>query len=128
MSNSPMRTLPVTRATGLVSCIRLRQRTNVDLPQPEGPMRAVAWLAGMCRVMSKRVWLAPYHAFRCSTWIPTPISACPFQHAARGHVPDQGDGKHDQKNQNQRAGPCQAVPLLVRRDGVDVNLQWQGGD
>ena len=52
MSRSPMRTVPVTRAMGLVSCMRLRQRTKVLLPQPEGPISAVAWLAGMFRLMS----------------------------------------------------------------------------
>ena len=33
--------MPVTRPTGLVSCMRFRQRTKVDLPHPEGPMSAV---------------------------------------------------------------------------------------
>jgi len=33
--------LPVTRAAGIVSFIRLRQRRKVDLPQPDGPMKAV---------------------------------------------------------------------------------------
>ena len=41
-----MRTVPVTRAMGLVSCMRFRQRTNVLLPQPDGPIRAVAWFGG----------------------------------------------------------------------------------
>src|SRR5215470_19114477 len=34
------RTVPVTRAPGTTSCIRFRQRMNVDLPQPDGPMSA----------------------------------------------------------------------------------------
>ena len=33
-----MRTVPSTRASGMVSCIRFRQRINVDFPQPEGPI------------------------------------------------------------------------------------------
>ena len=45
MSTSPICTVPSARASGLVSCMRLRQRTNVDLPQPEGPISAVAWFA-----------------------------------------------------------------------------------
>ena len=32
---------PFTRAEGIVSFMRLRQRRKVDLPQPEGPMNAV---------------------------------------------------------------------------------------
>src|SRR5512142_2007311 len=35
------RTTPSTWAPGTVSCIRLRQRRSVDLPQPDGPMMAV---------------------------------------------------------------------------------------
>ena len=37
-------TLPSTRADGIRSFIRLRQRIRVLLPQPEGPIRAVIWL------------------------------------------------------------------------------------
>ena len=36
-----MTILPSTRAPGITSCIRFSERRNVDLPQPEGPMRAV---------------------------------------------------------------------------------------
>ena len=70
-------TLPVARAIGLVSCIRLRQRTKVDLPQPEGPISAVAWFAGMCRSMSCSVCVVPYHAFRFTTWMSTPTNFLP---------------------------------------------------
>ena len=35
--------LPVTRAPGIVSFMRLRQRRNVDLPQPDGPIIARTW-------------------------------------------------------------------------------------
>src|ERR1700733_6994898 len=59
---------------GLVSCIRFRQRTKVDLPQPEGPIRAVAWFAGIFRLMLCKVWLVPYQAFRSDTSISTPTS------------------------------------------------------
>ena len=38
---------PVTVALGMVSFIRLMQRRKVDLPQPEGPMKAVTRFAGM---------------------------------------------------------------------------------
>ena len=39
-------TLPSERAPGISSCIRLMQRTIVDLPQPDGPMIAVTSLGG----------------------------------------------------------------------------------
>ena len=51
--------MPVTRAIGMVSFIRLMQRRKVDLPQPEGPMSAVTWLAGTSRSTSKSACLAP---------------------------------------------------------------------
>ena len=41
MSSPSSRTLPSTRAPGITSCIRLRVRSTVDLPQPDGPMNAV---------------------------------------------------------------------------------------
>jgi len=34
-------TSPFTCAPGITSCIRFRVRRNVDLPHPEGPMKAV---------------------------------------------------------------------------------------
>ena len=42
-----MTTLPSTRAPGITSCIRFRDRMKVDLPQPEGPISAVTDLAGI---------------------------------------------------------------------------------
>ena len=42
-----MRTVPCARAPGIVSFIRLRQRRKVDLPQPDGPMRAVICRSSM---------------------------------------------------------------------------------
>src|SRR5579863_8662501 len=157
MSRSPMRTVPVTRAIGLVSCMRFRQRTNVLFPQPDGPIRAVAWLGEMLRLMSCSVWFDPYHAFRFLTSMPTPTCALllatlssqfsiqttgfarslrtvnnkrfstrPFQHAAAGYVTNQGDRQHDQDNQNQRAGPRHAMPVIVRRQGKQIDPQGKG--
>jgi hypothetical protein len=44
MSTSSSVIVPVARAPGTSSCMRLMQRTIVDLPQPDGPMIAVTWL------------------------------------------------------------------------------------
>ncbi len=49
-----MRTVPSTRASGMVSCMRFRQRMNVDFPQPEGPMSAVARLASTVMLTSNK--------------------------------------------------------------------------
>ena len=47
MSSPSIMILPVTRQLGMVSFIRLMQRRNVDLPQPDGPMKAITPLSGM---------------------------------------------------------------------------------
>ena len=39
--------------------MRLRQRSSVDLPQPEGPMNAVTRFLRCPCVMSCRTWLSP---------------------------------------------------------------------
>ena len=54
-----MRTAPSTRAPGTMSFIRLSERRNVDLPQPDGPMSAVTWLGSIWSVMSSRTRFAP---------------------------------------------------------------------
>src|SRR5580698_8354576 len=55
--------------------MRFRQRTNVLLPQPDGPITAVTWLAGTVMSMDFSDWFLPYHAFSPRTSIPTPIRA-----------------------------------------------------
>ena len=45
---------------------RLTDRNNVDLPQPEGPIRAVTLLRGMAIEMSCSACFAPYHRLKLS--------------------------------------------------------------
>ena len=40
--------------------MRLRRRRKVDLPQPDGPIRAMTERSGTTRVMSHSACLAPY--------------------------------------------------------------------
>ena len=40
--------------------MRLKQRRNVLLPQPDGPISAVTWFSGMPRLMSLSAWFVPY--------------------------------------------------------------------
>ena len=44
---------------GMMSFIRLSDRRNVDLPQPDGPMSAVTWLGSICRVTARRTRWSP---------------------------------------------------------------------
>ena len=53
------RTAPVARAFGTSSCMRLMQRTIVDLPQPDGPMIAVTSFGRNSRVRSFTAWFCP---------------------------------------------------------------------
>ncbi len=50
---------PSTRVFRSVSFMRFMVRRKVDLPQPEGPMKAVTLLAGMAMVMSCSAWKVP---------------------------------------------------------------------
>src|SRR5271170_7463418 len=52
------------RVPGVSSCMRLRARRNVDLPQPLGPMIAVTFFAGMLIVTSMSAWRWPYHMLK----------------------------------------------------------------
>ena len=45
---------PASEAPGTSSCIRLRMRRNVDLPQPDGPMSAVTCAGPACRATRGR--------------------------------------------------------------------------
>ncbi|CAB4961523.1 unannotated protein [freshwater metagenome] len=47
MSCPSSNTWPAIDADGIISCMRLRMRRNVDLPQPDGPISAVTLPAGM---------------------------------------------------------------------------------
>src|ERR1700686_2589418 len=121
-----MRTLPVARASGTVSCMRFRQRTKVDLPHPDGPITAVAWFAATVILMSYKAWVLPNQAFSLSTWIPTPIvSVRSLEHTAAGHKAHGADRSDNQHNQEQCSRPGLPVPLIEGGNGVSENLQGQ---
>src|SRR5262249_44459290 len=60
MSSPSRRMLPLCRVPSIRSFMRLSRRRNVDLPQPEGPIRAVTERQGMLRLMSNKACLSPY--------------------------------------------------------------------
>src|SRR6185369_8040523 len=55
-------TSPSTRARGIVSCIRFRQRSSVDFPHPDGPMIAVTSLDGKSSVTFRTACVTPKYA------------------------------------------------------------------
>ena len=50
---------PSARCSGYSSNIRLKVRSKVDLPHPDGPMKAVTFRSGMSRVMFFSAWNPP---------------------------------------------------------------------
>jgi hypothetical protein len=57
---SPSSTIsPSARCSGYSSYMRLKVRSSVDLPQPDGPMKAVTLRSGMSRLMPFRAWKRP---------------------------------------------------------------------
>ena len=48
--------------------MRLMQRRNVDLPQPDGPMKAVVAFWLMSTVIPVSALKSPYQKFRSLTW------------------------------------------------------------
>ncbi len=59
MSSPSSSTEPSTRAPGSTSCIRLRVRSTVDLPQPDGPMNAVTLRGVTDKLTSATAWNEP---------------------------------------------------------------------
>ena len=49
------------------SFIRFMQRRKVDLPQPDGPMKAVILFLAMLRFTSVRAWKSPYQKLKSET-------------------------------------------------------------
>src|SRR5437899_120559 len=72
MSVPPIRILPATRTPSIRSFIRFRQRSSVDLPQPEGPMYAVTRCLATDIETSLRASLSPYQS---ETWSISTIGA-----------------------------------------------------
>src|SRR5262245_46793117 len=68
MSRPSSSTSPVARAPSIRSFIRFRQRRNVDLPQPDGPISAITDRSGISSEMSNRACLSPYQNDRLRTW------------------------------------------------------------
>jgi hypothetical protein len=59
IGSSSSRISPVTRAPGIASFMRLKQRRSVDFPHPDGPISAVTSSRVMSRSTSWMAWLSP---------------------------------------------------------------------
>ncbi len=67
---------PEIRTVSIRSFMRFMQRSRVDLPQPDGPIRAVTSPRGTSMVISNSAWTLSYHRLksRTDTMVPSPES------------------------------------------------------
>src|SRR5215213_7874861 len=141
-------TSPSTRAIGIVSCIRLRHRSRVDFPQPEGPMIAVTSLARKSSDTSRTALVAPKNAESARVRIASAGSLAGARTGAVAGVDARADAasvmatadsstRHDTRedadhqhetDEHQRARPGLRVPLVVGADRVGEHLQRERGD
>ena len=66
MSRFSKRIRPSMVTSSMRSLSRLMQRRSVDLPQPEGPMKAVIWRSGISSEIAFRAIFLPYQRLRAS--------------------------------------------------------------
>src|SRR5579884_1865166 len=119
-------TLPSAFASGFVSCMRFRQRINVDLPQPDGPITAVACLASTDMLMPCRASVLPNQAFKLRTSTAIGISLARLsEHTPQENKANKSCCSHDGDHQHQGPGPGLAMPLFIRRNCVVENLQGE---
>src|SRR6058998_1540494 len=120
--SSPLRTtFPSTLAFGIVSCIRFRQRINVDLPQPDGPMIAETACSSKSNVMSSIAFFGPYHADTLSVRIFAAIASSPRDGTKPDHDPrhDGNAEHHEDKDQGGPPGGLVQGRVRAEREHVD---------
>ena len=140
--------MPVTRAVGTVSCIRLRQRSSVDLPQPDGPMIAVTSRSRKVIETPRMTSDVPKNALsplassrtRSVALGSAAARAAGVGRGARGEsvatAPESGTGREagckaddeDNANEDERASPGERMLLVVWADSESKDLQWERGD
>src|SRR5689334_8960098 len=148
MSWSSSVTRPVTRAVGTVSCIRLRQRRNVDFPQPEGPMIAVTSRSANVIETRRTTSADPKNALSAFASMRTRLGPAgagggPVDAVGRGTSGDSvataaesgacretGCKADDEDNadEDEGAGPRERVLRVVRADREGVDLKRERGD
>src|SRR6266576_2551954 len=125
MSSPSSSTLPVIQPPSESSCMRFRQRKNVVLPHPDGPISAVTVCVGNRIDTSLTTARRPYSA------VSRTVSSCSRASAGCAMTgpqgPAGGEGEdQDETHQHQRRGPGEAVPFVERTGGVGEDLERQG--
>src|SRR6185312_2946858 len=151
MSRPSSSTRPETRPVGTVSCMRLRQRRNVDLPQPDGPMIATTLPSRTGSEMPCTAWIEPNHAssdsatrrvrsgvtagasfagrasVRPATWRFTSIATSRVEAGPGGDAGDDADDE-DERDEDKGTRPREPVPVVVGTDCIVEDLKGQRGD
>src|SRR5678816_2516179 len=96
--------------------MRLRQRSKVDFPQPEGPMTAVTEQSANSRVTFRRTRVPPNHASRRRVRKSGSVSAA-IVATSRCVFGDETDDEDD-GDEDGRSGPGLCVRGVVRTDGI----------
>src|SRR5690242_14559866 len=117
MSCPSSRTRPVIQPPSTSSCIRLRVRRKVDLPQPDGPMSACTWFDANDSVAPFTAVVLPYIAVSLSVSIRGLGSATGELAPADGE-PGADAQQEDHEDQHQCRSPGVSVPLLVGARGI----------
>src|SRR5439155_18454287 len=121
MSSVLSRTFPSALAFGIVSCIRFRQRINVDLPQPDGPMIAETACSSKSNVMSSLAFFGPYHADNFSVRIFAAMEASPRDGTKADHDPGRDGNPQHHQHEDERGAPSGLVQRRVRAEREHVN-------
>src|SRR5688572_24705692 len=135
MSRSSNRTFPSARASGMVSCRRLRQRRNVDLPHPEGPMIAVTSRSRSGMETLRMAADAPKYAVRPSasrrarplSGERRSVAGAGADFRSRDKAGSDTDDK-DHTDEDEGAGPGEPMPFVVRTDCIGKDLQRKRSD
>src|SRR5918999_1864970 len=128
-------TSPRTRAPGIVSCMRFRQRSRVDFPQPDGPMIAVTWRSCASSETPRIACVGPNHASSPTVRMVGATAAAPLTRsvsaaaiARAGDVTRDDADDEDEADEDERSRPGLGPPLVVGAICIDEDLQWKGGD
>src|SRR6266550_2236055 len=127
--SSPSRvTTPSCLADGTSSCMRLNERSRVDLPQPDGPMMAVTRLASIGIWMPSSTLWSPKYSDRSLAWSLVATAAALLD---VGTAPDQARRQaqeQDEGDQDEAGRPGQLPGPGGELGGVLVDVQGQRHD
>ena len=134
-------TRPVARAPGIVSCMRLRHRKNVDFPHPEGPITAVTFLSSSESVTPRMACTGPKYALSscasrrdrdvgATSAVSRSVTGAAVPTTSVDHSAEAGAGREagreaeeeDERDEDERSGPGEGVPLVEGTDGIGENL------